>query len=317
MEPVAAVAVLDALGRVTGWSEGARLLTGHRADDVVGRPAADLLADGVADATITAHSGIIVLRHRDGYRIEVPVTACPVTDADGTHTGYVVTADQPETRLAAQAFDQASMSMSVFDLQQRYLRVNDAACKVMGVSEVALNGRFFPDTVGDADYHHGFLHHLREVAETGRPVRYESFARAPALNREHLWSIEMWPLRAGSGEVTAVGIAAFDNTEQYWARRRLALLNEAATGIGTTLDVVRTAEELIELLVPSYADFVSVDLLDWVLGAEEPPALPDAGVELRRVAHGSARPGNPGAALRIGEPHVYRPALPPARALRE
>ncbi|MFF9768651.1 SpoIIE family protein phosphatase [Streptomyces sp. NPDC014636] len=317
MEPVAAMAVLDALGRVTGWSEGARLLTGHPARDVVGRPAADLLAEDLADGKLTARSGIIALRHRDGHRIEVAVTTCLVTDADETPTGYVVTADAPDSTLAAQAFEQASMSMSVFDLQQRYLRVNDSACRVMGVSEAALNGRFFPDTVGEADYHQGFLRHLREVAETGRPVRYESFAGAPAMNREHLWSVEMWPLRTDSGELTAVGIAAFDNTEQYWARRRLALLNEAATGIGTTLDVVRTAEELVELLVPRYADFASVDLLEWVLGAEEPPALPDGGVDVRRVAHGSTRPGNPGAALRLGERHVYEPTLPPARALQE
>ncbi|MFJ4582722.1 SpoIIE family protein phosphatase [Streptomyces echinatus] len=317
MDPDAAVAVLDALGTVTGWSEGARLLTGHPAGDVVGRPAADLLADGMSDGTLLARSGTVTLRHRDGHRIELAVTACPVTDADGTPGGYLVTADPPGPTLGAQAFEQASMSMSVFDLQQRYLRVNDAACKVMGVSEAELVGRFFADTVGDADYHQGFLRHLREVAETGRPVRYESFAGAPTMNREHLWSIEMWPLHAGSGELTGVGIAAFDNTEQYWARRRLALLNEAAARIGTTLDVIRTAEELIELLVPRYADFASVDLLDWVLGAEEPPALPDGGVEMRRVAHGSTRAGSPGAALSLGEPHVYPPDLPPARALRE
>ncbi|MBL1108470.1 SpoIIE family protein phosphatase [Streptomyces sp. 5-8] len=316
MEPDAAVAVLDALGRVTGWSDGARLLTGHAAGDVVGRPAADLLAEEPADGTLLARSGTIALRHRDGHRIELAVTACAVTDADGIPAGYVVTADPPGCTLAAQAFEQASMSMSVFDLRQRYLRVNDAACKVMGVSEASLSGRFFPDTVGEADYHQGFLRHLREVAETGRPVRYESFAGAPTLNREHLWSIEMWPLRAGSGELTAVGIAAFDNTEQYWARRRLALLNEATTRIGTTLDVVRTAEELIGLLVPRYADFASIDLLDWVLGAEEPPALPD-GVEMRRVAHGSTRAGDPGSAVSIGETHVYKPTLPPARALHE
>ncbi|GAB1333714.1 SpoIIE family protein phosphatase [Streptomyces sp. E-15] len=311
------MALLDARGTVTGWSEGARSLTGHRAADVVGRPAAELLAEPPAAATLAAGSGVIALRHRTGHRIELTVTACPVAGADGTPAGYVVTAGRPGATLAAQAFEQASMSMSVFDLQQRYLRLNDAACKVMGASEADLAGRRFPDTVGDADYYQGFLRHLREVAETGRPVRYESFAGAPTLHRDHLWSIEMWPLRAGSGELTAVGIAAFDNTEQYWARRRLALLNEASAGIGTTLDVVRTAEELVELLVPRYADFASVDLLDWVLGAEEPPALPDSGAEMRRVAHGSTRPGDPGAALAIGEKHVYEPALAPARALRE
>ncbi|KUN01116.1 PAS sensor protein [Streptomyces yokosukanensis] len=317
MKHGAAVAVIDALGTVTGWSEGARRLTGRPAAEVVGRPATELLAEGIPRDTRAALAGTVALRHRDGRRIDLSVTACPLAGPDGRPVGFVVTAEPPGTTLAAAAFEQASMSMSVFDLQQRYLRVNDAASKVMGVPEASLTGRFFPETVADAEYNRGFARHLRQVAETGRPVRYESFAGAPALNREHLWSIEMWPLHAADGELSGVAMAAFDNSEQYWARRRLALLNEATTGIGTTLDVVRTAEELVDILVPRYADFASVDLLDWVLGADEPPMMPDAGVVLHRIAHGSTREGNPGAAVRIGETYVYPPNSPPARALRE
>ncbi|MGW5433133.1 SpoIIE family protein phosphatase [Streptomyces sp. NPDC004059] len=317
MKHGAAVAIIDALGTVTGWSEGARRLTGHPAEDVVGRPAAGLLAGDLPDDTLAARAGTVALRHRDGHRVDVALTACPVAGADGEPTGFVVTACPSGSTLAGEAFEQASMSMSVFDLEQRYLRLNDAACKVMGVPESALTGRFFPDTVEEAEYNVGFLSHLREVIETGRPVRYESTAGAPALNREHPWSIEMWPLRAGSGELTGVAMAAFDSSEQYWARRRLALLNEASTRIGTTLDVVRTAEELIDVLVPDYADFASVDLLDWVLGADEPPMVPGGGVVLHRIAHGSTREGDPGAAVPIGETDVYAPDSPPTRALRE
>ncbi len=50
----------------------------------------------------------------------------------------------------------------------------------------------------------------------------------------------------------------------------LALIDEATTALGTTLDVVRTAEEFVALLVPDFADFAAVDLLDWVLDAEAP-----------------------------------------------
>ncbi|MFJ9821295.1 SpoIIE family protein phosphatase [Streptomyces sp. NPDC101151] len=320
MERVAAAAIIDAQGRVTGWSEGARLLTGRSAEEVVGRPAADLLAEDVPPSAVTAEAGTLALRHRDGHRVELSLTACPVLGADGAPAGYVVTVEPPcppSSELAAQAFQTASMSMSVFDLQQRYLRANDAACQVIGVSEEDLVGRFYPDTVDDGEHSRVFTRHLRQVAETDRPVHYESFTSAPALTREHAWSIEMWPLRDDAGEPTAVALAAFDSSEQYWARRRLALLNEAATCIGTTLDVVGTAEELVELLVPQYADFASIDLLDWVLGADEPPMIPDGGVALRRVAHGSTREGSPGAALNLGETEVYQPSSPPARALHE
>ncbi|MEV7751361.1 ATP-binding SpoIIE family protein phosphatase [Streptomyces griseofuscus] len=321
MDRVAAVAIIDTRGWVTGWSEGARLLTGHPAEAVVGRPATELLAAELPAAALAARTGTrhgtVALRHRDGHRLDLAVTACPLEGVDGRPAGYAVTAEPPGVTFAAQAFEQASMSMSVFDLQQRYLRLNAAACKVIGVPEKGLTGRFFLDTVADTESNRGFVRHLREVAETGLPVRYESFAAAPALNREHFWSLEMWPLRDASGTQTAVALAAYDSNEQYWARRRLALLNEAAAHIGTTLDVVRTAEELIEILVPRYADFATVDLLDWVLGADEPPMVAADDVELHRVAYKSTRPGSPGVAVRVGETQIYRPPAPPACALRE
>ncbi|MEU0968921.1 SpoIIE family protein phosphatase [Streptomyces sp. NPDC005917] len=320
MERVAVAAIIDALGRVTGWSDGARMLTGRPAEQVVGRPAADLLAEAVPASALAARSGTVALRHADGRRMDIALTACPVLGPGGETTGYVLTADPPrqtDPTLAGQAFQQASVAMSVFDTRQRYLRSNDAACHVMGLPEEALLGRSFLDTVDGAPLNEGFLRHLRKVVETGRAVRYESFTGAPALNRDHAWSIEMWPLHAPDGELSAVALAAFDSTEQYLARLRLALLNEAATSIGTTLDVVRTAEEVVELFVPRYADFVSVDLLDWVLGAEELPTVPEGDILLRRVAHGSATEGTPEAAVRLGEKEVYLAASPPARALRE
>ncbi|MFC9329236.1 SpoIIE family protein phosphatase [Kitasatospora sp. NPDC057015] len=65
------------------------------------------------------------------------------------------------------------------------------------------------------------------------------------------------------------------------AGNRLALLYEAGIGIGTSLDVVRTAEELARLAVPGFADFVTVDLADPVLHGDEPNGTR---LDLRRVA---------------------------------
>ncbi|MEV5970559.1 SpoIIE family protein phosphatase [Streptomyces sp. NPDC051921] len=65
------------------------------------------------------------------------------------------------------------------------------------------------------------------------------------------------------------------------ARGRLRLLYEAGTRIGTTLDVVRTAEELSEVAVPRFADVVTVELLDPVVRGEEPSG---AFTEMRRTA---------------------------------
>ncbi|MDN3297572.1 SpoIIE family protein phosphatase [Streptomyces ficellus] len=74
------------------------------------------------------------------------------------------------------------------------------------------------------------------------------------------------------------------------ARERLKLLYEAGVRIGTTLDVVRTAEELSEVAVPGFADFVTVELLDPVLRGEEPTGLH---TEMRRTAVSGIREDHP------------------------
>ncbi|MDI3408131.1 SpoIIE family protein phosphatase [Streptomyces cavernicola] len=54
------------------------------------------------------------------------------------------------------------------------------------------------------------------------------------------------------------------------ARERLRLLYDSGVRLGTTLDVVRTAEELAEVATPRFADFATVELLEPVLRGEEP-----------------------------------------------
>ncbi|KUH37932.1 MULTISPECIES: SpoIIE family protein phosphatase/ATP-binding protein [Streptomyces] len=74
------------------------------------------------------------------------------------------------------------------------------------------------------------------------------------------------------------------------ARERLTLLYEAGVRIGTTLDVVRTAEELTEVAVPRFADFVTVELLDPVLRGEEPTGAHSV---MRRAAVSGVRTDHP------------------------
>ncbi|MFF7417892.1 SpoIIE family protein phosphatase [Streptomyces smyrnaeus] len=80
------------------------------------------------------------------------------------------------------------------------------------------------------------------------------------------------------------------------ARERLRLLYEAGVRVGTTLDVVRTAEELTEVAVPRFAEFATVELLDPVLRGEEPSA---ARTDMRRTAMSGVRDDVP--LLPVGE----------------
>ncbi|MFF4401078.1 SpoIIE family protein phosphatase [Streptomyces sp. NPDC001480] len=74
------------------------------------------------------------------------------------------------------------------------------------------------------------------------------------------------------------------------ARDRLKLLYDAGLGIGTTLDVVRTADELARVAVPRFADFVTVDVADAVLHGEEPAATATG---MRRIAVSGIRDDHP------------------------
>ncbi|WP_155073002.1 SpoIIE family protein phosphatase [Streptomyces taklimakanensis] len=95
---------------------------------------------------------------------------------------------------------------------------------------------------------------------------------------------DAWLLLVGEPGVGRLAVAA---------RRRLSLLNEAGTRVGTTLDMRRTAAELAEIAVPEFADVAVVDLTEDVLTGREPRSgPPGTGTTLRRVA---VRPrGEPG-----------------------
>ncbi|UXY18155.1 SpoIIE family protein phosphatase [Streptomyces cynarae] len=94
------------------------------------------------------------------------------------------------------------------------------------------------------------------------------------------------------------------------ARERLSLLYDAGVGIGTSLDVTRTAEELTELAVPRFADFASVDLFDAVLDGEEP----ETRNELRRAAFSGVRKDTP--LYSVGERIQWVESSPQAEGLR-
>ncbi|MFF0459697.1 SpoIIE family protein phosphatase [Streptomyces mexicanus] len=94
------------------------------------------------------------------------------------------------------------------------------------------------------------------------------------------------------------------------ARERLSLLYDAGVGVGTSLDVRRTAQELVEVAVPRFADFVTVDLYDAVLRGEDP----EPGATLRRTAVGGIREDAP--LYGVGRQIRFIPSSPQADSLR-
>ncbi len=146
--------------------------------------------------------------------------------------------------------------------------------------------------------------------------REEQPFRASGEVRDHAWSLFLSPLKDRAGAVLGLSALVIDITEQYWARRRLAVLNDAGVRIGRTLDVTRTAEELADVAVAGFADFVTVDLLESVVQGHEPQSVPPATpVVCRCAAQRSVLPGCPESVVPPGGTDVYPPGSPPAQAL--
>ncbi|MFD1659224.1 SpoIIE family protein phosphatase [Streptomyces caeni] len=83
-------------------------------------------------------------------------------------------------------------------------------------------------------------------------------------------------------------------------QQRLDLLRAAAVRIGGSLDVVRNARELVDLLVPVFADLGAVDLTEEVLAGQEPGQF-FPGTPLRRVAVAAAEGPWPQEVYGLGE----------------
>ncbi|MFF6996754.1 SpoIIE family protein phosphatase [Streptomyces sp. NPDC008313] len=328
-EAATARAVVDENGTLVHWSEGARRLLGYTADEVEGRPAADLLVSagppGRSGPPGDRWSGTLTLVHRDGRHLNVWLLAHRRRPEGGGEEWLVVTpltGDRepsgrwgPDDPLTAAVLAQSPCAMAVYDERLRLHGLNDAMAEVIGLPEEHIRGLLACE-IGGRPESEQFEQHLRDALVTGRGSAVETFQRAGGEDHAHAWLLRIAPLTDPSGRVRGLCVAAHDFSEQYRARERLQLVNEASVRIGTTLDVARTAQELADICVPVLADFASIDLLD-ALGPEgEPsPERPTAPVTLRRVAHQSVTPGCPEAVLELGEVDVYPLSSPQADSL--
>jgi PAS domain S-box-containing protein len=200
------------------------------------------------------------------------------------------------------AITQTPVNIALLDPQLRQLRLNTSMCRVLGLPDEAAGlGRPLTDLVSSPQTE-SILAAARTVARTGKPTVWRGVNGMPGESRDHAVEINLSPVQDPGGHVRGVLVVAFDMTEQHRARERLALVNEASTRIGTTLDMTRTAEELVEVAVPGLADFSTIDLLDSVYRGEEPTPDPyEFTAPFRRMACGSVLDGSPEALVRPGQ----------------
>ncbi|MDT3396168.1 SpoIIE family protein phosphatase [Streptomyces sp. B1866] len=326
----AASLLLDARGRVTGWSADAERLLGYPAERIVGRPATALLAAGGdgrkpdvarrcgADG---GWSGVLCARHQDGRELPLSVRVVALADAAGPDRWLVLAvaaAGAPGPGMSRDVLERmvvnTPVGMGVMDTGLRFVWTNPALERYGGgTSEERYGKRFAECQPGLApDLVEG---QMRRALETGRPVVDFEYVGRPRSDptRDRAFTTSFIRLEDSGGRPFGIGYTVVDVTDRYRSRQRLALLDRASEYIGRTLDVLQTAQDLADVAVPELADFVAVDLLEQVVGGGEPPAGPlgDAGlVRLLRGGQQSVNAGVPEAVVAVGGPAVYHPWAP-------
>ncbi|AUG79491.1 PAS sensor protein [Kitasatospora sp. MMS16-BH015] len=212
-----------------------------------------------------------------------------------------------ETDLAASeaVFGQTPTGFFLFGLDLRLQRVNDAFAAGLGLPRAEFEGLTAYDLFlpGEAER---LTLAMRKVLTDGDPVldlRFTAAAPRPTAPRAtgrtegvRRWAISLYRLNSSAGHPMGVAGQVLDVTSRHVAereaagvRRSLALLNEASSHIGSTLDLETTAKELLDVIVPQFCDLASVDLYTALLSGDSGPISTGPGQadgcgELRRVA---------------------------------
>jgi PAS domain S-box-containing protein len=339
---------LDRHGRIDQWSRRAEEFFGVSADEALGKD--PVAAFAPPDVQIRGHerleeildgrewTGLVPYNDASGQRGLAEVYVMPADQGALCIAVDVATLRQIETDLAASqaVFGQSPMGFVLFDTRLRLIRVNERFATVFGRPAEQHQGRGPHDFLSrvEADRLNAAL---RQVLETGETVLdMPLVGTVPGDPARRRWTMSLYRLHSGTGRPIGVAGLAMDVTgrqraerEAAHARRNLALLNEAGSRIGTSLDLETTARELLDVAVPHFCDLASVDLYQVLLSGEEDlTGTTDGSGEVRRVAFASAVSDAPvvmagdddmtpaDGPVSVGAVHRYRFGSASARALR-
>ncbi|MEU8690422.1 SpoIIE family protein phosphatase [Streptomyces sp. NPDC048665] len=331
----AAPLLLDAQGVVTSWTRDAERLLAYTAAEVVGTTVTGLLsAEDAARVPELGEqcrrnggwAGLLTARRKDGRPVRVMVRITPAMEPGGAAHWLVLLCDMSGARgwdmsraVLEQMVTDSPVGIAIVDTDLRCVWSNAALEQFGGGPPRERLGRRLAQIQPGIDAA-SIETQMRYVLATGRPVvGYEHLGRVRSTPlRETAYMMSFTRLEDDRGHPMGVYYTVVDITERHRARQRLALLDRAGEQIGRTLDIVRTAQELADVAVQDFADFVCVDLLDSVLRGAEPEPEPLYGtgeVPLRRAGHQSVNPGVPEAVVGIGQVAAYLGGSPPVHCL--
>ncbi|MFD9037269.1 SpoIIE family protein phosphatase [Streptomyces bottropensis] len=338
---------IGADGLVDQWSLRAEQLFGISAERAVGMDPIEVFIDPdrreegqrkmaeVLDGR--EWTGVVPFRvpGPEGMEGLAEVYVMPTTVEGGERAAVCIVVDvrtlrRIETDLAASQaiFGQSPFGFLLIDTDLHVRRANQRFASIYGGEVDDHRGRGVHDYLQSPEAERVEAT-LRRVLETGDSITDMHITGfVPGSEERRHWSINLYRVHSGTGRPIGIAWLGIDITarrsaarEAAAARRNLALLNEAGSRIGNSLDLETTARELLDVVVPGFCDLATVDLYQGLLmGDETPPGLADGSAELRRVAFASAVSDAPfvggPAPVRVGAVHHYPFNSPCADALR-
>ncbi|MER5665163.1 SpoIIE family protein phosphatase [Streptomyces mirabilis] len=332
-----AIALLDEQGMVAAWTHTGEQFVGFSAGDVVGRSAALVLPSFKEGTTTSAFveqcraengwSGATAVRHRDGRVLDADVRLTMLHGQDGTARWLASVADAvPQSgdamdrSVRGPLLARTPIGVGIRDRQLRSTYVNDAAESHDGLPRDRRLGRRFTEALPGANAE-AIEAVMRQVLQNGTPRIHEYRTWLPtSQGPEHQYAASFQCLQGADGQALGVCIIGADVTASRRTRERLAVLGQASTHLGSTLDVTQAGQELADLAVPLLADHVTVDLEQSISFGEGPPVRIGATGKhlpcLRRAGLASIHQGVPESPWARGEPVFVPPVSPFTDVLR-
>ncbi|MCF1595208.1 ATP-binding SpoIIE family protein phosphatase [Streptomyces muensis] len=319
-----ATALIDREGTVLRWSGQAAELVGRAAAEVCGRPIGQLFADAPGQDVGATHCGSGIptqgqtaLRHKSGAAVEVTFHSMPLDDSSDVlllaAPSRQVADWERGTALLQALLTQDRVGVSIHDSSLTVVQTNAAATMldghapaVEGCLREILNAEDVEDTEAA----------LLQVLNTGVPLigREQRVRQSDEHARQTALSLSAFRLEDAEGRPAGICTLFTDATASRRARLRLDLRREAANRIGASLNVMRTAQALADVLVPALGDLAYVDLAEAVREGDEPPKVYSGGrLYLRRAAVASASGTWPAPLLQPGDVLPQVPDTPDLR----
>ncbi|MEU2625272.1 SpoIIE family protein phosphatase [Streptomyces sp. NPDC007157] len=260
--------LLDEEGRVTEWGPAAKRLFGWSALEAVGRPMTALLhraaandgpqRDGLPDTT-----ALVVKPALRGRSVVWQVLA-----AGGRRAPR-------DTAVLTALFTHPGVELQVYDDQLRAVRVSAPDGELSSTPAAHVVGMPFPQACGCA-FPQEEAAVARGVLATGEPAlnRFVPSAETSARLGRRIRSVSYFRLEDPGGAVAGLLACATDVTEQERARKSLALLETVRTGMGHRMNVMDACQELVDAVVPAFADAAVVEMVEGVVRGEDPPLAP-------------------------------------------